>query len=186
MRRPVDQPAEFEEMLRYGTVSSVDLASGRIVVASGDVETDDIRWLERRSGETRTWSPPSVGEQMLLLCPSGEIEGAIALGGVSQDSFPFPGDSLRELIRFNDGAVLAYDPEAHKLDVLLPDGATIVVESTGGVSIDASTGGVSIKGDVTVEGKITATGDVTGAGVSLQNHVHTDVEPGAGVSGKPQ
>jgi phage baseplate assembly protein V len=181
-----DQPAEFEEMLRYATVVSVDHGSGRVVVSSGDVETDDIDWLERRMGKTRTWSPPSEGEQMLLLCPSGELAGGIVLGGVRQNERPHVGNSLRELIEFDDGAVLAYDPEAHKLDVLLPDGATIEIKSTGGVSIDASSGGVSIKGDVSIEGKLEATGDVVGADVSLKNHVHTGVAAGAALSGKPQ
>lgn len=181
-----DLPAEFEEMLRFGVVRSVDLETGRVVVAVGDIETDDIRWLERRAGDTRTWSPPSVGEQVVLLAPSGEIAGAIAIGGVSQTAFPYPGNSLRELIEFADGAVLAYDPEAHRLDVDLPDGATIVVKSTGGVSIDASNGGVSITGDVTVEGKITASGDVVGAGISLEQHMHTGVTAGGGLTGAPQ
>lgn len=185
MARRDDQPAEFEEMLRYGSVTAVDHATGRVTVQVGDVETDDIDWLERRMGATRTWSPPSVGEQMLLLCPSGEIAGAIALGGVRQNERPHVGDSTRELIEFDDGAVLAYDPEAHKLDVFLPDGATIEVKSTGGVSIDASSGGVHIKGDVTIEGKLVASGDVKAGNISLQQHKHGGVDPGAGMTAAP-
>ena len=203
MQRRDDQPDEFEEMVRYGTVTSIDHAQGRVVVKVGDVETDQIRWLERRAGETRTWSPPSVGEQMLLLCPSGEIAGAIALGGVSASAFPFPGNSKRELVEFTDGAVLAYDPEAHKLDVTLPDGATIVVSSTGGVTIDcsdggmtitapsggvtidASDGGVSITGDVDVQGKVTASDDVLAGAISLKSHTHGGVSAGVAHSGAP-
>lgn len=192
MERRGEQPSEFEEMVRFGTVSSVDLAAGRIVVQSGEVETSSIRWVETRAGKTRTWSPPSVGEQVLLLCPSGEIAGAIAFRGVSQEAFPYPGNSLRELIQFDDGAVIAYDPEAHQLDVELPDGATIVVKSTGGVSIDASTGGLSIKGDVaiegdvSIEGKVDATGDVKAGDISLQQHKHGGVTAGGGTTGLPQ
>jgi len=209
MGRRDDQPDEFEEMVRYGTVVSRDLATGRVVVKVGDVETDQIRWLERRSGETKTWSPPSEGEQLLLLCPSGEIAGAIALGGVSSTANPHPGNSERELVKFNDDAVLAYDPVAHKLDVTLPDGATIVVRSTGGVSIDcteggltitapdggvtidASSGGVSITGDVTVDGTIDATGDITSdadvkaGAISLKTHKHGGVAAGGAQTGTP-
>lgn len=181
--------------MRFGTVASVDLAKGRVVVKVGDVETADVRWLENRAGKTRTWSPPSEGEQVLLLCPSGEIAGGIALRGVSQEAFPFPGNSLRELIQFDDGAVLAYDPEAHKLDVTLPDGATIAVVSTGGVTIDAnagavtidaSSGGVSIKGDVDVQGKITASGDVKAGNISLQQHKHGGVSAGGAKTSVPE
>ena len=209
MARRDDQPDEFEEMVRFGTVDSVDHATGRIVVKVGDVETDQIRWLERRAGKTKTWSPPSPGEQIMLLAPSGEIAGAIALGGVSSDDNPFPGDSERELVTFDDGAVLAYDPVAHKLDVTLPDGATIVVSSTGGVSIDctdggltitassggvtidASDGGVSITGDVTVDGTIAATGNITSdadvkaGAISLKTHKHGGVTAGGAQTGVP-
>jgi phage baseplate assembly protein V len=160
-----DLPAEFEEMLRFGVVKSVDLATGRVVVAVGEIETDDIRWLERRAGATRTWSPPSVGEQILLLCPSGEIAGAVALGGLSKEEFPPAGDSLRELVRFADGAVIAYDPEAHRLDLELPEDATINVTSPGGVTINTEAGvtisaasGVTVTGDLTVDGDIYCTG----------------------------
>ena len=181
-----DLPAEFEEMLRYGTVKAVDQASGRVVVAVGEIETDEIRWLERRAGQTRTYSPPSVGEQVLLLCPSGEIAGAIAVGGVPQDAHPLPGNGSRELIEFADGAVLAYDPEAHALDVVLPDGASIAIRSSGGVSIDASSGGLTIKGDVQVDGKLTATGDVKSGEISLQQHKHAGVQAGAAMTAGPQ
>jgi phage baseplate assembly protein gpV len=53
----------------------------------------------------------------------------------------------------------------------LPGGATTRIESDGGVTI---------VGDVTVEG------DVIADGVSLKQHVHEGVSPGAGVSGMPQ
>lgn len=177
---------EIEEMIRFGTIAEVDLATGRCVVDTGDVQTSNVRWQEVRAGDTRTWSPPTVGEQVILLCPGGEIDGAIALRGVHQDAFPPAGASLRELIQFKDGAVLAYDPEAHVLDAALPAGGTVNIIATGGVLIDATDGGVLIKGDLTVEGKIDATGDVKAGSVSLQEHKHTGVQPGGGLTGKPQ
>ncbi len=176
MRNETDS-GEIEEMIRFGTIAEVDLAAGRCVVDTGDVQTANVRWQEVRAGDTRTWSPPTVGEQVVLLCPGGEIDGAIALRGVHQDAFPPAGNSLRELIQFKDGAVLAYDPEAHVLDVTLPEGGTVNI---------IATGGVNIIGDVTVQGKIDATGDVKAGSVSLQQHKHTGVDPGAGLTGKPQ
>lgn len=181
-----DLPAEFEEMVRFGTVKSVDHATGRVVVQVGDLETDEIQWLERRAGSTRTWSPPSEGEQVVLLAPSGEIAGAIALGGLAQDTHPNVGDSTRELTQYADGAVVAYDPEAHQLDVELPADATIVIKSTGGVTIDASSGGLTIKGDVTVDGKLEATGDVKAGDISLQGHKHGGVQGGGAKTGGPE
>lgn len=46
-------------------------------------------------------------------------------------------------------------------------------------------GDTTINGNLVVNGTITATGDIVAGTVSLQNHVHSQVEPGAGNSGKP-
>jgi phage baseplate assembly protein V len=199
MRRKQDNDGgELGELIRFGTVAEVDGEAGELVLDCGDVRTGPIPWLERRAGTTRTRSDPSVGEQALLLCPDGDVEGAIALVGVSSDASPLPGASGVELIEFEDGAALSYDPAAHILEVKLPAGATVKIEATGGVTLDASDGGLSIKGDVAIEGNVsiegdaqvsgtaTADTDVVGGGKSLKGHKHLGVTAGQAVSGIPQ
>jgi phage baseplate assembly protein gpV len=110
----------------------------------------------------------SQGEQVLVLCPAGEIGAAIALGGIACDAFPVPGNRETPLIRFRDGATLSYDPQAHVLAFALPDG-----------------GKLALTGDLAVSGTITAQGDVTGAGISLAAHRHGGVQGGSGQSGGP-
>lgn len=177
------------ELIRIAKVKSVDLGAGTCVVAAGDVETADIRWLERRAGKTRTWSPPSVGEQLLLFCPEGDIEGAVVLGAITQTAFPLPGNSERELVQFDDGAVIAYDPSTSTCDITLPDGATLNIV-TGAASITAPDG-VSIVGDVDIDGKVTVTGDVEAQGdvkagaISLKTHKHGGVVAGAAMTQVP-
>ncbi len=172
----------LDEMIRYGKVATVDLAAGLCVVSTGDIVSQPIKWLEIRAGRTRTWSPPSIGEQVVLLCPGGDIAGAIAVRGVSSDAYPPAGNSERELIEFSDGTVIAYDPTAHLFELLAGEGR-LRVTATGGLSIE---GRVSITGSLQVDGKISATDDVEAAGKSLTDHVHLQVQPGSGVSGKPQ
>ncbi|HEX8402240.1 MAG TPA: phage baseplate assembly protein V [Allosphingosinicella sp.] len=186
MRSSDDNPVDPADLIRFGTVAEVDLGAGTVVVDSGDVRSGSIRWAGGRAGATRSWSPPSVGEQVLLLCPGGELAAAVAIGGIPQNAFPPAGNSTRELIEFADGAVLAYDPEAHVLDVALPAGARVNIVAAGGVTIDAADGGLSITGDVTVDGKLTASGDVKAGDISLQDHVHTKVAAGTAKSGKPE
>lgn len=169
--------AGLSELLRYGTIASVDLAGARCTVEAGDVVSGPIPWIEGRAGATRSWSPPSVGEQVLLLCPEGDLAGGVALRGIFSDASPAPGDDLRELIRFADGAVLAYDPQAHHLDVTLPAGATLAI---------AADGGSTIKGDITLIGKLTASDDVIAAGISLKSHKHGGVQAGTAQTGTPQ
>lgn len=190
MSRPEeDIPPDWSTLVRLGTVTAVDLAAARCVVRFGDPDDDDggtetppIRWLMFRAGKTRVWSPPSVGEQVILLTPDGQLAAAIAVTGIDQDAFPPAGDTLTELIAFEDGARIGYDPEGHALTAILPAGATAEIEAPGGITLR---GPVSIEGDVSVTGAIEASGDVTGNGTSLHTHKHGGVQAGGGETGAP-
>ncbi|MES2905021.1 MAG: phage baseplate assembly protein V [Pseudomonadota bacterium] len=168
-------PIDPAELIRLGTVASVNLGTGNCTVEVGDIVTPAIPWIEPRMGATRTWSPPTVGEQVLLICPESELGLAVALRGIPSNSFPVAGTTLEELIEFSDGARIAYDPESHRLTATLPAGST--------VAITAET--VTIDGDVTVTGTVTADVDVIGGGKSLKTHRHSGTQPGGGQSGPP-
>ena len=174
MRSRDDIPATLGE-LRYGTIASVDLASARCTVAAGDLTSGPVRWIEVRAGATRTWSPPTIGEQVLLICPEGDLAAGIVLRGIFSAANPPAGNSLRELIEFADGAVLAYDPQAQHLDIALPAGATVAI-----------VGDVAITGKLVVSETIAAAGDVTGDGVSLAHHLHGQVQAGGAKTGQPE
>lgn len=179
MRNPQDAPTDPDQLIRLATVASVDLAAARCTLrlADGDDgETGPLPWLESRMGATRVWSPPTVGEQVLLLCAGGELGAGVILRGLFCDAFPPPGDSLTELILFGDGARLSYDPQAHALAFTLPAGATMAIEADGGIAIT---------GDITLTGKLSATDDVVAAGISLKTHKHSGVQAGAAQTGVP-
>lgn len=182
-----DEPLDLiGALIRYGTIETVDLATGKCTVKIGDIVTQPVRWAHGAaggSGGTSIWAPPIAGEQVILLAPEGDITAAIALTGVHSDANPPAGDSTRVLIDFADGAVIAYDPEAHLLDVTLPDGATINIVSTGGVTIDAES--VRLTGDLQVDGTINADVDVIADGTRLHTHKHTGVQAGAAQTGEP-
>lgn len=177
MRTPEDIDTDPDGIVRLGRVMSVDLAAARCTVSfDDDAESPPLRWMEARMGATRTWSPPSVGEQVILLCPAGEIAAAVVLRGLVSDDHPAPGASTRELIQFEDGAVLAYDPAAHKLEAVLPAGGTISL---------VADGGIAITGDIALTGKLTASDDVIAAGKSLKTHKHGNVQAGSAQTGTP-
>lgn len=178
-----DDEAALGELIRFGTIAEVDLAAARCVVASGDIRTAPIRWLQIRAGGTRHWSPPSVGEQVVLLCPEGDLAAAIALLGLSSDVNPAAGDTLRELLVYQDGSVLAYDPESHLLEAHLCAGGQVRIVADGGVEIQ---GDVSITGNVQVTGQVEASTDVKGGGISLKSHKHGGVQAGAAKTGAPE
>lgn len=185
-----DIPLDPATLIRMGVIASVDLAAARCRVRCGDPDagetiTPAIRWIMPRCGDTRIWSPPTVGEQVVLLCPDGEIGAAIALTGIIRDSFPALGSTLEERIDFADGAQLRYDPETSHLEALLPDGATATITAPGGLTINAEAG-VTINGDLTLNGTLTASEDVVASGISLKSHKHAGVQPGGGQTGAPQ
>lgn len=76
-------------MVRVGTVHSVDAAKGTLRVRIGTdpegqpVLSPALPWSER-AGAIKTWSPPGVGETVRIVSPSGEIaQGWVDPGGFS-------------------------------------------------------------------------------------------------------
>ena len=199
--RPEDIPLDPATLIRLGTVTSVDLPVARCVVRYGDPDDDDpgetlpIRWLAFRAGLTRVWSPPSVGEQVLLFSPDGQVGSAIAVTGIVQDAFPPLGADKAEMIEFEDGAKITYDAEASALSAILPTGGTAEIEAQGGITLrgnvtiegDLQTNGdAAITGDVTVDRGVTASDDVVADGISLTDHIHGGVSSGSAKTTPPE
>lgn len=196
-RQQEDIPADPAALIRLGTIAAVDLQAARCTVLYGDPDDEDggavsppVRWLAPRAGDTGVWSPPSVGEQVVLLSPDGQIGAAIALTGIVHDRFPPVGNDLIETIVFGDGARLSYDPQGHALSVVLPAGRTIDLQSPGEITIDAPAG-VTIRGNLRLDGTLELSGDVLAQGdvqagnVSLRDHRHLGVSTGSQQSGPP-
>lgn len=182
-----DIPLDAATLIRLVTVVSVDLGEARCTVQIGDEDGDDsisppVRWGGMRCGKTRIWSPPSVGEQGELHCPDGEIENAVFYPGIVCDAFPPVGNSLTEMIEWEDGSRITYDPEGHAFVIDLTAGATARIIAPGGLTIDAD---VTINGDIALQGKMTASDDVIADGKSLKSHKHGRVMAGAAQSGPP-
>lgn len=186
-----DIPADALGIVRLARVLSVDRASATCTVALGDPEDPDdgevqsqpLPWLAPRAGSLRIWAPPAVGEQVLLICPEGDLGQAMVGPALWCNAFPPPGDLDGMLARFADTGRFSYDAAAHHCELILPAGATLAVHADGGITL---TGDVAITGDVTVSGTLTAQTDVIGGGKSLKNHRHTEVRVGTAISGPPQ
>lgn len=172
----LDRKAEVA--VRVGRVAELDAGAARVRVAIGALTTAWLPWVTGRAGPDRDWAAPEPGEQVVVLTPAGRGEQAVVLAGLYSDAHPAPADAatVRRMV-FADGAVIDYDRAAHALRAILPGGATARIEATGGLTVI---------GDVTVTGRIDASGDVTGQGVSLVEHVHTNVRAGGDLSGPPQ
>ncbi len=179
----------ISNVIRIGTVSAVDYAAGLCRVQSDENETDWLPWFTPRAGETIEWSAPSVGEQVMVLCPEGVMNGGVVLRGIYSNAFPPPASgAAMHLVRYSDGAVICYDTDAHALTATLPNGGTSTVNADGGITLN---GPLTVNGDTTINGEaavsksLTAQTDVIGGGKSLAGHTHSGVTTGPGVSGPP-
>lgn len=158
-----DLPGLLGDLLRFGTVETVDLAAATATVAFGDIVSPPLHWLQW-SGDFRVWSPPSKGEQVLLLCPEGDIAGGVFLRGLNCAAFPAPASDASHQLHGKDGLV--------------------IVLTAAGIQITAP-GDVALTGNLNVIGTINASEDVLGGGISLKSHTHGSVQSGTSQTGAP-
>lgn len=134
---------QLGNVIRMGAITEQD--GDRVRVKTGDNVTPWIPWLVARAGEDFSWWAPSIGEQVVLAAPQGDLAQAVVLGSVYQAEKP--NDDLNPdvvEIRLQDGATFAYDKSTSTLSVNLPGEATINVE--GDLAL-------SVSGDVKVSAK---------------------------------
>ena len=200
----VELSRRLENLIRIGTVHSVDHAAERVRVQTGKLVTDWLRWVEHRAGETTTWDPPTVGEQCIVFSPSGEPGGGVVFVGLNSTSIEPPSNSPeKHVVKFPDGAIVSYDHAAHQLDITgiaicrIEAATSITLNTplthlTGKLVVDdlltyknglSGTGGS--KGN-TVSGEFThSSGDLSSNGIVLHTHKHGGVMTGGGQTGNP-
>ena len=149
-----------------GVVESIDRDAGTVrVTIEDDWTSADLRWAEAGAGAFRTRRDPSIGEQLLVFCPSGDPAQGIVAGRVPCDAFPLPEAAEGETVlgEWDDGARDSYKAETHVREISLPEGGQYRV-TIGGTSIEASDDRISLKvGSAElriVDGKIILFGEV--------------------------
>ncbi|AUG04862.1 phage baseplate assembly protein V [Pseudomonas sp. 09C 129] len=179
----------LENLIRLGTIEEVQMRPPRVLVKSGNITTTWLPWTTLRAGEDREWDPPTKGEQVVILSPSGILAQGLVITGLFSDLIPANGD--REGLHrrtYRDGAVIEYDSIDHRLSAILPDGGVTDIKSTGGINIEGPIthiGDYTQQGNQTITGKITVTDDVLAGDISLKKHKTKGVMPGGGISQEP-
>jgi phage baseplate assembly protein V len=197
-----------------GTIAAVDTANALAKVALDDsLITDWLPWIASRAGTTRTWSAPSVGEQVLLLSPSGELTQGVILMGLYQDAHAQPSTDANKITTvYPDGSKVEYDASSNTLTVDVAASGNVVVNCKvatikADTSVTLDTPQTTAKGALTVEGLLTyqngiagqsgtngsaitgtlniTSGDVVADSISLKNHKTSGVTSGSQTSGVP-
>lgn len=192
----------LRNIVRLGTVAAIDLPGARVKIASNGLTTAWLMWGEACAGEIRTWSPPVMGEQVLLLSPGGDAALAVVVARLNQDAFAAPfSDGKIHGVKYADGAEISYNRQTHALKAILPVGGTLEVSAPGGVTITAPTitlaGNTVIQGTLTgttgtggggtatFSGNVSTTADVLAGSKSLKTHTHGGVQTGSGNTAAP-
>ncbi|MBC3258047.1 phage baseplate assembly protein V [Pseudomonas paralactis] len=179
----------LENLIRFGVITAVQMEPPRVQVTTGKLTTAWLPWLALRAGADRDWDPPTVGEQVILLSPSGQLANGIVVTGMFSDHIPANGNRAGLHRRtYSDGTVIEYDSVAHHLNATLVDSGTTNLISTGGINLvgDITHQGDYIQtGNQNITGRIDVSEDVVAAKVSLVNHLTSGVKQGGEQSGVP-
>ena len=147
-----DHARRLSNVARYGTVAEADYTGAtagfpaiRVQLQDGEILSDWVPWFSPRAGKDRVWDPPEVGEIVMMLAPSGELANGVAIPGLFSNGNANGDRAGLHRRTFDDGTVVEYDRQAHKL---LID----ATGSNGQVVIKCQTVQVEASGPVTVKG----------------------------------
>ena len=176
----------LEKLIQYATVEQLDCTGALVRVRAGDNLTDWVRWFGTYSGAHIDWSAPSIGEQGMLLSPSGILNNGAFLRGLPSEQFQPPSHEEQAfVIRFKNG------------DTITHDGSQLIFNIAGGITHQTPkvthTGDTQMQGDTQTGGNAQFAADVGVAG-SISNqgtnvghdHTHTHVQTGSDNTGGPQ
>lgn len=189
MANTPDPEQQIGDAIQYGVVASVDHGNATCTVTLGDLTTGDLPWVAQRAGGVRCWSPPTIGEQCVVLAPEGDLENGFVVLGLYSDACPPPSNDP-DIVQIDmpDGASISYNAATHALAVILPEGGTATIDAPGGAIVNGPltvNGLLTVNDNVTITGTATASEDVVGSGVSLKDHKHSGVQSGTAQTGKP-
>lgn len=198
---------KIANIIKQGVIAESDPAHALVRVQHGELTTDWLPYFVPAAGNVSVHRPPSVGENCIILSPSGETANGLVLCGMASTSFPSPAQSADEtVVKFPDGAIINYNHSSgqmtlkavSKLTIDAPDtlitGNVVIKKMTTSQGLLTYTsgmsgsggggGGTTIKGDINHEGTLTNNGKITSNGVVLDTHIHTGGR--SGDTGKPK
>ncbi len=156
-----DMNRRVNSIVREAVVEEVFPDEGVARVTAQGLPSKKVPWVER-AGPIRDWTPPGVGERVLLISPSGEAGRGVIFPGGFSDQFEQPHDQEAQSRR-QIGDVSVTQSE---------DGFVI---KAGGVTVTVSSAGLAID-----SGQVTHNGTDIG-----DTHKHKDVTPGPSLTGEP-
>ncbi|MGG7049059.1 MULTISPECIES: phage baseplate assembly protein V [unclassified Campylobacter] len=154
-------------MIKLGNICEVASGKALVKVNYQGTITKLIPYISPANSFMQSYTPPRVGEQVILLeCESGNAK--FALGAIFCQSYKEPSGSsnTKQITAYEDGTIISYDSSSSTLEILNPKMINIKAKN----SVNITTPVLNLNGDLVVSGNITdSRGDLTG-------HSHSDTD----------
>lgn len=92
-------------VVRIGTIQSVDTAGPTAVVDFGDIKSPPLQIGQLRAGALSFWWVPTAGEQVLVACPSGDIAQGVVVASIFAGNAP-SGDAGTPMMALGGGKAI--------------------------------------------------------------------------------
>lgn len=175
-----DLSRRLENLIRIGTIAEVDVAdttAPRVRVKDGELLTGWLPFGAMRAGSARVWSVPTVGEQVMVFSPSGDLASAVVFGSLYSTTTPAPSkDPHEHIIDFADGTRVSHNDETGAM--VFTGMKTLLLKASESVTVD--TPATNLNGTVTHAGEA-----LKSNGVVLDKHTHGGVRGGGDKTGAP-
>ncbi len=163
--------SRIAQLISIATVIEVDCQKAKARVEFNKIKSSWLPWLCSFAGNASSWAPLEVGEQVVLLCPSGNLNQAVILRGLYHQQAAPPSKSEDEhIVSFADGSSVSHNSKNSTLTintagtVLIKSANEVNIQSSninlnaGSVSINA--GNIKFSGNMDVDGNIKCSGNI--------------------------
>jgi phage baseplate assembly protein V len=195
---PLELSRQLANVLRVGTVAEVRAKpTAACRVKSGELLTQWLPWISTRAGgkRARTWWPPRVGEQCVVLSPGGEMTQGLVLLGLYSDAYG-PGSDKLQAARVDLSPTDYFEHDGDG-NATLDIAKTITIRAGQSITLQVGNATVTLTssaltlaaggGRAVLDGSgLRATPDSFAGEISLKNHTHDKVAVGKANTGKPQ
>lgn len=178
---------------RWGLISQVGDGAQRgrvrVVFQEDGIESAWLPVLSPFTLGARAMRLPRKGSLVAVLLDEHAEDGAVIGAAFNRQDPPPSGGPLVDVVEYDDGTRLEYDPEAHRLKASLRGGFEIQADGEGsldaGGPVRVKAPAVSIQADVTVEGNLTVTKKLTAKESSATHQHPLDLSRALALPGAP-
>lgn len=121
----------IENSIAIGVITAINPGSARARVTIGDLTTPELPVAQLRAGALSFWWMPTVGEQVLVACPSGDVSQGVIVCSIFAGNAPST-DPAVPMIDLGGGKIVVNGDIEVTGDVIA-SGVSLVHHTHGGV-----------------------------------------------------